>query len=170
MECETTMSVPLPLTTRQRMAGACAVYRIYGADDCLLYVGMTGDLRKRFADHASQRWFLLAETIRVEWFATEATAREAERRAIRSEHPRRNIMDRKEREERTSPESPHLRLVPPQGTVTLTEAVALDIVDCTLHALRKASQRAGFPPHTGFRGLAKEYDALALAEFDARRR
>ena len=33
MECETTMSVPLRLTTRQRMASACAVYRIYGADE-----------------------------------------------------------------------------------------------------------------------------------------
>src|SRR5258708_1625980 len=58
----------------------------------------------------------------------------------------------------------------PSGAVTLSEAVHEGIVSCTLHAIRKASQRPGFPPHTGFRGLAKEYDALALAEFDARRR
>lgn len=155
------MSEPLTLKARQRMSDVCAVYRIYGADGRLLYVGMTGDLRQRFWQHASQRWFLLAETIRVEWFATEKAAREAERQAIRAEHPQRNIQDR-------SPERP-LRLVTP-GTVTLSEAVREQVVSCTLHALRKASQRdPDFPAKLGKRGLAAEYDPAALAEWDGSR-
>jgi predicted GIY-YIG superfamily endonuclease len=161
MGCGAAMSEPLTLKARQRMTDACAVYRIYGADARLLYVGMTGDLQKRFGHHASQRWFLLAETIRVEWFATEKAAREAERQAIRGEHPERNIQDR-------LPGRP-LQLVTP-GTVTLSEAVREQVVSCTLHALRKASQRDDdFPAKLGKRGIAAEYDPAALAEWEASR-
>jgi hypothetical protein len=55
--------------------------------------------------------------------------------------------------------------------VTLSEAVAEGIVSCSLHAVRKASQRdPEFPGGAGVRGLAKLYDAVALAEWDAGRR
>jgi hypothetical protein len=56
------------------------------------------------------------------------------------------------------------------GPVILSEAVADGLVSLKLGALRKASQRPGFPPHTGMRGLAKEYDALALADWDEARK
>ena len=59
----------------------------------------------------------------------------------------------------------------PSGAVTLSEAVHEGIVSCTLHAIRKASQRdAAFPKRIGLRGLAAEYDAVELATWNARRR
>jgi hypothetical protein len=45
------------------------------------------------------------------------------------------------------------------------------IVSCSLHALRKASQRdPEFPGGAGVQGLTKLYDAAALALWDAGRR
>ena len=58
----------------------------------------------------------------------------------------------------------------PGGLVILSEAVAEGIVGCSLHAVRKASQRPGFPARKGMRGLAGEWDAVELAEWDAGRR
>jgi hypothetical protein len=57
----------------------------------------------------------------------------------------------------------------PGARLVLSEAVGQGIVPLTLTALRKASQRPGFPPRVGVRGLAAEYDAVALAEWAARR-
>ena len=51
--------------------------------------------------------------------------------------------------------------------VTLSEAVEQGIVSRSLHAVRKASQRPGFPEPKGMRNLAREYDPLELAEWDA---
>lgn len=63
------------------------------------------------------------------------------------------------------------RVLAAAGLVTLSEAVSEGIVSCTLHAIRKASQRDdSFPQRAGLRGLAGEYDPLALAEWDAGRR
>jgi hypothetical protein len=59
----------------------------------------------------------------------------------------------------------------PGGLVTLSEAVGERVVGCTLHAIRKASQRDDtFPKRKGMRGLAGEYDPAELAEWDAGRR
>jgi hypothetical protein len=55
----------------------------------------------------------------------------------------------------------------PGQLVTLSEAVAGGVVSRSLTALRKASQRPGFPPHRGFDGLAKQYDATDLAAWDS---
>lgn len=55
--------------------------------------------------------------------------------------------------------------------VTLSEAVGETVVGCTLHAIRKASQRdPDFPRRKGMRGLAAEYDPIELAMWDAGRR
>jgi hypothetical protein len=63
-----------------------------------------------------------------------------------------------------------LVLAPP-AAVSLSEAVADGIVTCSLHAVRKASQRdPEFPGGVDVRGLAKLYDATALALWDAGRR
>lgn len=57
------------------------------------------------------------------------------------------------------------------AAVTLSEAVEQRIVRRSLAAVRKASQRDDtFPERTGMRGLAAEYDPVALAEWDAGRR
>jgi len=54
--------------------------------------------------------------------------------------------------------------------VTIAEAVDLGAVSCSKAALRKASQRPGFPPRRGWRGQAAEYYADELAAWDAARR
>lgn len=54
--------------------------------------------------------------------------------------------------------------------VTIAEAVEMGDVSCSKAALRKASQRPGFPPRRGWRGQAAEYEARELAEWDAGRR
>lgn len=62
------------------------------------------------------------------------------------------------------------RVLVPSGRVTLSEAVALNVVTCSLAAIRKASQRdPEFPGRQGLRGLAGEYDAAELATWDAGR-
>jgi hypothetical protein len=74
----------------RRLADMNAVYRMYGHTGELLYVGMSGHLR-RFDDHAVKRWFPLISRIVLEWHDTEAAARVAERRAIQTERPRYNL-------------------------------------------------------------------------------
>jgi len=68
------------------------------------------------------------------------------------------------------PETEAPPVLTPGGLVTLSEAVREGIVPLSLHALRKASQRPGFPARRGLRGLAGEWDALELAEWSATRK
>jgi hypothetical protein len=69
------------------------------------------------------------------------------------------------------PETEPVVLAPGGTRVTLSEAVGEGIVACKLHAIRKAAQRdPEFPARAGMRGLAGEYDAVLLAEWDAGRR
>ena len=71
-----------------------AVYRCYSDQGQLLYVGETGDLGKRLADHASKLWFVQVRGITLEWYADELEALKAERRAIHVEHPKYNVQHR----------------------------------------------------------------------------
>ena len=64
------------------------VYRCYTDQGQLLYVGETGDLGKRLADHAKKLWFVQVRGITLEWYADELDALKAERRAIHVEHPK----------------------------------------------------------------------------------
>ena len=55
--------------------------------------------------------------------------------------------------------------------MTLSEAVADGVMSSSKGALRIARYRGnGFPEPAGQRGLAYEYDPVALAEWDAGRR
>jgi hypothetical protein len=59
----------------------------------------------------------------------------------------------------------------PSGRVTLRQAIDDGVITTlNLEALRKASQRDGFPGRAGHRGLAGEWDAVELAEWEATRR
>jgi predicted GIY-YIG superfamily endonuclease len=71
-----------------------AVYRCYSDSGQLLYVGETGDLGKRLADHATKLWFVQVRGITLEWYADELEALKAERRAIHVEHPKYNKQHR----------------------------------------------------------------------------
>lgn len=97
----------------RRLADMNAVYRMYGHGGELLYVGMTGQMR-RFDDHAMKRWFPLVSRITLEWHPTEAAARVSERRAIRAERPRYNIAETP-KAGRSRAQSAPLRAVAPAG-------------------------------------------------------
>jgi hypothetical protein len=73
-----------------QIADLHAVYRMFDGADRLLYVGTTGRAR-RFDEHGVKRWFPAVRRITLDWHATEADARKAERIAIRTEEPRYNI-------------------------------------------------------------------------------
>ena len=70
-----------------------ALYRLYGAGDDLLYVGITGNLRVRFARHAAEKqWWPDVARRTVEWLPSWGEALKAEAAAIRAENPRYNIV------------------------------------------------------------------------------
>jgi hypothetical protein len=71
------------------------VYRAYGDDASLLYVGMTGRGMARFQQHAHRvEWWAECVRIDVRHFPTFEIAVAAEKWAIQSEHPRFNVRPR----------------------------------------------------------------------------
>jgi DNA-binding XRE family transcriptional regulator len=72
--------------------GPGALYRFFAPDGSLLYVGVTGSLRRRFVQHArSARWWQSGMRRTVAFYATETDALAAETRAILNEGPRFNL-------------------------------------------------------------------------------
>ncbi|WP_405536949.1 GntR family transcriptional regulator [Streptomyces antimycoticus] len=68
-----------------------ALYRLYGADDRLLYVGITSEPKTRMKAHAADKsWWTEVQTREVEWFGTRDEAAAAEVEAIRREQPLHN--------------------------------------------------------------------------------
>ncbi|MGW7330449.1 GntR family transcriptional regulator [Streptomyces sp. NPDC054840] len=71
-----------------------ALYRLYDADDQLLYVGIAKDPTARWESHArsprSSRWWSLVERRSVEWYASREEADVAETGAIKAERPLHN--------------------------------------------------------------------------------
>lgn len=64
------------------------VYKIYNADDDLLYIGRTKSGFRRIAQHKSrQHWSLEIATIRIEHFKTIAKADARERELIQEHRP-----------------------------------------------------------------------------------
>jgi hypothetical protein len=74
-----------------------AVYRCFGGDGRVLYIGTTGRLGRRLAAHAEKIWFLEVCGITLEWYPDEKSATIAERRAIRIEQPKYNLVHKKGR-------------------------------------------------------------------------
>ena len=71
--------------------GRTALYRLFDADNKLLYVGIAANPHERWQLHASvQTWWGAVVVREVEWFATRNQALAAEARAIASEGPRWN--------------------------------------------------------------------------------
>lgn len=92
-----------------------AVYRCFSDQGELLYIGETGDLGKRFADHAKKLWFVQVRGITLEWYADELDALNAERRAIHVEHPKYNVVHRNSAS--IQPKKPQARRKTPAPTV-----------------------------------------------------
>jgi len=69
------------------------LYRLFDRGGNLLYVGITNDVKARFANHASlQPWWLDVATCRTEFFPTREALERGERAAIKAERPRHNTM------------------------------------------------------------------------------
>ena len=69
------------------------LYRLYNADDELIYVGVAGNPGRRFEQHRGDKpWWGEVVRIEVEHFATREAALEAERVTIASEHPPYNVI------------------------------------------------------------------------------
>lgn len=65
-----------------------ALYRLYDADDRLLYVGIAKDVRKRWQAHEQTKaWWHLKSGHRVEWLPSREEARAAELVAMEGESP-----------------------------------------------------------------------------------
>lgn len=68
--------------------GRTAVYRFHDADNRLLYVGITKNIKQRWAGHELvQRWWHLIDRREVAWLDSREAALEAEARAVESEAP-----------------------------------------------------------------------------------
>jgi hypothetical protein len=69
-----------------------AVYRIFGDDDRLLYVGRSRWPAERIRQHARRAaWWPHARRHEVTWHPDKDTATVAERRAIQAERPAHNV-------------------------------------------------------------------------------
>lgn len=69
-----------------------ALYRFYGHAGQLLYIGITRDPSSRWAQHSSDKqWWHEVQRIAIQAFPDRASARKAERAAIKSEKPHYNI-------------------------------------------------------------------------------
>jgi predicted GIY-YIG superfamily endonuclease len=72
-------------------AAPTALYRLYDAQDELLYIGVSGNPPARFRAHARRRhWWFQVHSHTLEWIEGRGAAIEAEKRAIRAEEPRWN--------------------------------------------------------------------------------
>jgi GIY-YIG catalytic domain len=159
-----------PLNGFDREAGVqavirlAAVYRMYDKHDQLLYIGSSGNLSSRLVAHADKRWFPLVETIKLEWFPDRDSASAAEVEAIWNERPQINIagVPRAIRRRRLMP----VKLPETSGPVSLSDAVAMQIISGTLEAVRKRRSRdPAFPRPAEQRGVEFLYDVGQLRAY-----
>jgi DNA-binding GntR family transcriptional regulator/predicted GIY-YIG superfamily endonuclease len=88
------------------MTERTALYRLYDADDRLLYVGISNDPPYRLQQHAADKaWWHEVDRHTLEWVDSRQEALDAERLAISTEHPRYN---------HTHKQSSVLRFIKPQ--------------------------------------------------------
>lgn len=67
------------------------VYRVFGPNELLLYIGSSVNVRQRLPQHGRERWFQVIEAVTCERHPTIKAARAAEWAAIRSEVPMCNV-------------------------------------------------------------------------------
>ncbi|MCX7055813.1 MAG: exonuclease domain-containing protein [Proteobacteria bacterium] len=133
---ETPLPAQLPAGLDDEMPELSGVYRFYGEEGALLYVGKSRNIRKRVlehfaADHRSATEQRLAQQVRrVEWTETagELGALLIEARAVKNERPLHN------RRLRGAEASWTLRLAPRDGAPSLLEIVELDALDVVARA------------------------------------
>lgn len=157
-----------------------AVYRCFADDGTLLYIGTTGRLGRRLADHAQKAWFLASTQITLEWFPDEDSALKAERRAIETELPKFNVTHNRAMTVRLPGNSGRRRKPVvflsassrPERGVTVREALAAGFLPGfnSYGAVRQAKylDPDAFPPPLNEHGRDKFYDAEALHDWASR--
>lgn len=76
----------------ERTEAPTVLYRLFDANDVLLYVGISGNLKARFASHASTKsWWPRVARRTIVIYPTRASGQEAERVAISAENPLHNV-------------------------------------------------------------------------------
>ena len=69
------------------------LYRFFDAGKALLYVGITSRPPQRFKDHGREKeWWREVATIEMQHFDDRASLEQAERKAIKRENPRYNVI------------------------------------------------------------------------------
>ncbi|WP_050513182.1 GIY-YIG nuclease family protein [Streptomyces sp. JS01] len=69
-------------------SGRTALYRLYGTDDRLLYVGITTNPKKRWHAHSRDKYWWPEVTHKsIEWFETRKSAERIEKIEITEEQP-----------------------------------------------------------------------------------
>jgi hypothetical protein len=72
------------------------VYRLYGHDGALLYIGVAGNPGRRFEQHAGEKpWWGEVKRADLTHYPTREQALLVERNSIAAEHPRHNILGRR---------------------------------------------------------------------------
>ena len=72
--------------------GRTALYRLYGRDGALLYVGVTDNISRRFWDHSRNKsWWRDVDGKMIWFYDDRAEAEDAETAAIDSEDPVHNV-------------------------------------------------------------------------------
>lgn len=89
------------------------LYRLFGVEDELLYVGVSANIGQRFENHASEKdWWSHVHHITVAHFPDRSDALAAEKMAIRDEGPLYN--GKPPRRDRQGLVDMHIRNVPPE--------------------------------------------------------
>ena len=98
------------------IAGAVALYRIFGDEDLLLYIGISDDFGRRWKQHARvQPWWDEKRRLTVEWHPSREDAEAAETTAIKAEKPRHNKRD-------AIPPAPRVRAITPPPATEVVRA------------------------------------------------
>lgn len=130
-------------------AGPTVLYRLYGADETLLYIGITDCPERRFKQHRDTKaWWPEVSQKTTEWHPTRRRALAEEAAAIEAETPVHNIQYNPAA---PVPVSPHQ---PPTG-------MPQDRVD----ALREVAST--FPAHIGDAILRAGFEGFIRAQFHA---
>jgi hypothetical protein len=150
-----------------------ALYRLFGDDDALLYIGIARYFGRRWHQHAlAQPWWPEVKRQTVDWHPSREEALRAEAAAIRTEFPRHNVVHNGPRPEQAAPPvvlAPPLPAAPHGLPVISDQAMAdhLGITLGELHALPTTITIREAAPLLGI-GRTKATELARAGEFPCR--
>ena len=128
-----------------------ALYRLYGADEALLYIGVSKHFGVRWQKHAATKpWWGEVRSQTIQWFGTRDEALDAEALAIFGEQPRHNVIHRKtaqrhrEAQRRLRGRCASLRIIDRPGLIGELEAAKAHFDPFSQSPLRDAD---GYTPY-----------------------